>query len=491
MGGPSGEQRGRSRPGCRRGCGCCGGCLLALLALALGLLIYALVPNRYPPLPAAPTAQSVPAAGGHGLPWLHSDGRMIVDPEGREVLLRGMDVVSLLHPAGTAGGRLPAPAAFATMAADGFDVIRAPITWAGIEPRPGRFSAPYLARIRELVDRAAAAGLYTVLDLHDLDWSRRYGGDGAPAWATAGPLPTSFPAPPPWDRHLAPGVLASYGIFWADWGGWQRDVIASWRYVARAFARDPAVCAFDLWNEPHPFPAPPGLFAKKLLLPFEARLITSLATVAPRQMWMTEQTLDFGLPTYVGRLPYPNQVFSSHVFATLLDPPWDLHPAAEYASPLRLLEAQARTAHAAPWVGEFGGPPSRGATTWIDRELGEFDRFEMGWAYWAWSQVGSWSAATHPARLRALARPYPRAVPGTLTAVRFDPAARRLTVAFTGRSGGRPTLVAVPARFTRYRLTTSDPAGAVTSRLEPRRHLLAIVIQDRDRRHTLVVTLRP
>ncbi|MGH7609875.1 MAG: glycoside hydrolase family 5 protein, partial [Candidatus Dormibacteria bacterium] len=333
-------------------CGCCSGCLIAFLALCVALLVFTVIPNSYPAFPHQAHAASSPAAK-RGLPWLHSNGRAIVDSSGREVLLRGMNVTGLLQAKDMKPGPVPTSSDFAEMAADGFDSIRLPVSWSLLEPRPGRFSARYLSLIKAVVADAAAHRIYTILDLHNIDWSIYYGGDGAPSWLTAGGLPRSFPLGSPWNRHLAPGVLASYGIFWADLGGWQADVTGVWSRLAGAFRDDSAVAGFDLWNEPHPFPAAPGLFERKLLLPFEAQLITHLAAIAPRQMWVTEQTLDFGLPTYVGRLPYPNQVFSSHVFATLLEPPWQ-KPTPEYSIPLRLLADQAREAGAAPWVGEIG-----------------------------------------------------------------------------------------------------------------------------------------
>ncbi|HUY96769.1 MAG TPA: cellulase family glycosylhydrolase [Verrucomicrobiae bacterium] len=477
--------------GCRGCCGCCSGCLLVALGLAVVLALYTIIPNAYPAYPSAARAggaEPAPPVRAAGLPWLHSTGRVIADQAGRQVLLRGMNVIGLLHARDTGSGRLPGPSGFAQMARDGFDVIRLPITWAQIEPRPGRFSTAYLGRIRQVVADAAAHGIYTVIDLHNIDWSQAYGGDGAPAWAIAGPLPHRVPLAPPWDHHVAPGVLASYGIFWMDWGGWQADVTAAWRFVAQAFTDDPAVAGYDLWNEPHPFPIPPGLYESKFLLPFEARLITALARVAPRQMWITEQTLDFGLPTYVGRLPYPNQVYSSHVFATLLEPPWQT-PVPEYATPLRILDAQAGTAGAAAWVGEIGGPPTPGSDRWMAREMNQLDHFRLGFAYWAWSGAGSWSFVDQPQRLRLVARGYPRATPGRLTSLRFDVATGQLRVSFTGRTRGRALLVAVPGFDTRYRLRTSDPAGAVVAHLDRATHVLSVVIRDRRTHHTVTVDL--
>jgi len=457
--------------------GCCG-CLVvgaaAVLVVCLALIGYALVPNAYPPYPAAARAALRAESTGSGqLPWLHSNGRAILDSSGSQVLLRGMNVTGLLQARDMSPGPVPTRGDFVAMAADGFDVIRIPVSWSRLEPGPGRFSAAYLAQIAAMVNEAAAQGIYSIIDLHNIDWSVYYGGDGAPSWVTAGFLPRSFPGPSPWSRHLAPGVLASYGIFWSDLGGWQQDVVQVWSRLARSFRNDSAVAGFDLWNEPHPFPIPPGLFEAKFLLPFEANLISQLAKIAPRQMWITEQTLDFGLPTYVGRLPYPNQVFSSHVFATLLEPPWQA-PKPQYATPLSLLEAQARTAGAAPWVGEIGGPPGASSQAWIGREMNELDRYRLGWAYWDWDEGGAWAFVRQPARLRLVARVYPRLTPGTLTELDYSPATGRISLGFTGPTQGRPLVLEVPHFYSRYRVVSSSPGTDLSAHLDLRSHQLII-----------------
>ncbi len=447
----------------------------ALLLLALLLAAYAIIPNSYPAYPRSATAtlarSNYPSTSK--LPWLHSNGKEILDSAGDQVLLRGMNVTGLLQAKDMRPGPVPTPMDFAEMAADGFDVIRIPISWSLLEPRPGRFSASYLGLLKRVVGEAAKEGIYSVLDFHNIDWSMYYGGDGAPSWLTAGFLPRSFPAGSPWNRHLAPGVLASYGIFWADLGGWQQDAIQAWTVVARAFSHDSAVAAFDLWNEPHPFPIPPGLFEAKFLLPFEARLISTMARVAPRQMYMGEQTLDFGLPTYVGRLPYPNQIFSSHVFATLLEPPWQA-PVPQYGAPLSLLESQARTAGAAPWVGEVGGPPGAVGNAWIAREMNQLDSYRLGWAYWDWNEGGSWAFVKHPSRLRLVARAYPRTTPGQLTSLSYAPSTGELAVGINGPTEGRPLVIEVPRFLTHLTLSSSIAGPPPAYRLDPSTHLLTI-----------------
>ena len=154
------------------------------------------------------------------------------------------------------------------------------------------------------MDLAARFGIYTVVDMHDIDWSYTLGGDGAPAWATARGLPRSGPGPPPWNRHLAPAVVGSYGIFWMN-AGLQDDVIRAWSEVAREFVDDPAVAGYDLWNEPRPYPVPPGMFEHKFMLPFEGRLIARLSTISRQHMGITEQTLDLDLPPLCRQAPIP------------------------------------------------------------------------------------------------------------------------------------------------------------------------------------------
>ncbi len=482
--------RPRRHRGCRRGCcGCLTIAVAAFLCVSVVLLIYSFIPNSYPPYPAsarvALSTTDYPSISS--LPWLHSNGRLVLTSSGQQVLLRGMNVTGLLQAEDITPGPVPTAQDFSKMQADGFDVIRVPVSWSLLEPKPGVFSSSYLDLIKKVVGLAAVHGIYSILDLHNIDWSFYYGGDGAPSWATAGPLPKTFPAPPPWNRHVAPGVLASYFIFWSDLGGWQQDVTGAWSYLARAFAGDSAVAAFDLWNEPHPFPIPPGLFGAKFLLPFDAQLMSHLARIAPHQMMMTEQSLDFGLPTYVRRIPYPNQIFSSHVFATLLEPPWQ-KPKPEYATPLRLLEAQAIEAGGAPWVGEIGAGPGASNSAWVAREMNELDSFRLGWAYWDWNEGGSWAFIRNPARLPIVARAYPQATPGVLTTLAYDYQTGVLKLSFTGVTAGRALRIAMPSFFRSYRVVaSSDPGADMSIKVDRRAHVLTVAIRDALDRHSLTI----
>jgi hypothetical protein len=205
-------------------------------------------------------------------------------------------------------------------------------------------------------------------------------------------------------------------------------------------------------------------------------------------MWITEQTLDFGLPTYVGPLPYPNQIYSSHVFATLLEPPWQ-KPTPEYAIPLNLLEDQAKEAGAAPWVGEIGAGGGASNQAWVAKEMNEMDKYHLGWAYWDWDEGGSWAFKRNPARLKIVARAYPRATPGSLDTLSYDYHDGQLVVDFTGDASTHPLLVEVPSFFRNFTVTSSDPTHDVSSKLDSKTDILSVRIKDSQLHHQLRIHL--
>jgi endoglycosylceramidase len=157
------------------------------------------------------------------LPWLHiaqAPGRLaqLTDPQGRTVLLHGVNVTGVeddfstvphgepgpapvltIDPSAYAGrcpttpagaGEAPlcevdagkpayqqsaAPAAsndFAQMRALGLDFVRLPISWSQLEPTPGSYNTTYLDRLSQVVGWARAQGIYVLLDMHEDNYSR-------------------------------------------------------------------------------------------------------------------------------------------------------------------------------------------------------------------------------------------------------------------------------------------------------------------------------
>jgi endoglycosylceramidase len=159
-----------------------------------------------------------------GLPWLtvsHLAGArpQLVDPAGRTVILRGVNVVGVeddfyTTPSGAEPGPAPmfpidpgsyvgtcppmshhageAPVCevqaalpeyrqsntwdsrndFAQMRALGFNFVRLGLSWSQLEPVPGRYSQTYIDRIAQVVGWARQQGIYVLLDMHQDAYSR-------------------------------------------------------------------------------------------------------------------------------------------------------------------------------------------------------------------------------------------------------------------------------------------------------------------------------
>lgn len=237
------------------------------------------------PLLAAAACSDAPApAGGDPLrlPALHAEpdpvaGGRIVDAEGREVLLRGVNVNALAEY--WASSEFPTTFPFTAddaeaIAGIGWNAVRLLLSWSRVEPQAGAYDESYLDEVAEAVRLLAERGVYAILDLHQDAWgatlaagpeeecpataSLALGWDGAPAWATfdggAARCATAG------IRETSPAVVASFAAFWADQPG-PGGVGIRTRYarmlghVAGRFARDTAVAGYDLMNEPNAFNA--------------------------------------------------------------------------------------------------------------------------------------------------------------------------------------------------------------------------------------------
>src|SRR2546430_14020101 len=67
----------------------------------------------------------------------------------------------------------------------GFAHVRFLLTWEAIEPQDGVFDDAYLATVRQELDWLAARGIRAIVDMHEDQFSRRFGGDGFPEWVLA------------------------------------------------------------------------------------------------------------------------------------------------------------------------------------------------------------------------------------------------------------------------------------------------------------------
>lgn len=244
---------------------------------------------------------------------VRQSGRFFLDREGRQVLLRGVNLggdCKVPYPDG--GTQFPSDFAdhrevsfvgrpFPLDEADehlgrlkhwGFNVLRLLTTWEAVEHAgPGAYDEAYLDYFAEVCRRAGEHGLYVFVDFHQDVWSRMTGGDGAPGWVfeAVGLDFRSFPAAgaahvmqATYDYGNPEGRQAAYpqmswgsnyrlpanGIMWSlFWAGrhltpdfmiagenvqdfLQGYYLGAMEQVARRIAPLPNVLGFDTLNEP-------------------------------------------------------------------------------------------------------------------------------------------------------------------------------------------------------------------------------------------------
>ena len=187
---------------------------------------------------------------------LHVSGDRLLDREGRQVILHGVNMVCKDFARGYVGAWTEAD--FRFLRDRGMNVVRLGLIWDGLEPEPGRIDEAVLDRIEAVVHMAGAAGLYVFLDMHQDLYGRQFA-DGAPAWATLCE-PDGYDATGHvWsDAYLSStAVQTAFDRFWEnapapDGIGLQDHLAGVWRRVAARFGHLDWVVGYDLLNEPFP-----------------------------------------------------------------------------------------------------------------------------------------------------------------------------------------------------------------------------------------------
>jgi len=311
------------------------------------LLLLAIAPAAW--------AVSAPAAIEDGLQWLLADGSSIVREDGATMILRGVNLPSLglsgVAPAGY-GAYLDAAKSM------GFNVIRLPVSWAELEPSPGRFSAAYLDAVKKIVDLAAENGMYVVVDMHQLKM------DGFPPWVVPR-LKTS-------DQAAA--------AFWHN-SALQQELVKAWKALASLLKDRSAVAGYDLLNEPYGGTIMWQDFAP-VLNQFYSKLISEIREVDARHIIFFEPTEGVCiLGEHIALRPTGmNLAFAPHFYVS---------GSAEYLANVaqQLYNLTVSTWKVPLWIGEFGGSmvDVRKADTLhsLAVTLDLFDRYILGWAFWA------------------------------------------------------------------------------------------------------------
>jgi endoglycosylceramidase len=433
----------------------------------------------------------------------------IKDAHGRQLLLRGLNLSERSKHPPFAGWLQPSHVD--DFVRFGMDHVRYLLTWEAVEPQDGVFDDAYLAQVATELSWFEARGIYVVLDMHQDEFARVYGGDGMPDWVLLSPDPYpwlpdvlgTFPI-----NYANPKVLANFDDFWTN-ATKQARFAKAWAHVISKLSSAPNVIGYEILNEPFAGTKLPWDFEANELTPFEALVAKTMRAADPARMIFFEPWLyTAALPTTSIQKPQdPNVVYAPHWY----DPVVDVRAAANISpnydgdpTPTKLafgnLANQAKGLGCPFWLGEFGIEEGRsGALDYVRDHFVLLDQNLMSCCYWELNPVESdVFSPVDPAGndfpiAGEIAHPHPRAVAGTLTRVSYDPTTRELDVDWTeGNLGPQaPTLVELPAKVYGTAaidvLLASDPAGAWHFERETATGRLAVWADPGTLAHTLVV----
>lgn len=329
-------------------------------------------------------AASPPAAADG---FLHAEGTRIVDGEGRTVILRGMGlggwmlqegymlqlgdlgkgqqhvirraIADLIGPAKTDAfyrawlDNYITKADIDGMAADGFNSVRLPIHYNLLVDDKGRWREEGFARIDALIAWCKANRLYLILDLHAAP-----GGQGSDL-----PIADRDPATPSlWD---SPAHRAT--------------TLALWTKLAKRYAGEPTVGAYDLLNEPNwDFDGEGGGHgckdtASAPLWAFFRELTEAVRRVDTRHLLVIEGNC-WG-NNYAGLPPLwdGNIALSFHKY-------WNTTDRASIQPILTLRDAR----QVPVWLGESG----ENGNAWFRDAIRLVEGEGIGWAFWPLKKIG-------------------------------------------------------------------------------------------------------
>ncbi len=377
---------------------------------------------------------------------LRLDHGLMRDAWGRTVILRGVNArVNGLFDVTFDDGRTPVQSIpefdetdFERMRKWGFNVLRLPVNWSGIEPARDQRDDAYLQRLDQMVDWCGRYQVYCLIDFHQDAYSKEIGEDGVPLWAIIPPPDQLLEGPLEGDelqrRRTSTQVREAFVSFWKNKQGIQDAFIDTFATVAARYRGRHAVVGFEVLNEPA-FMAQ----LQQLWDFYHAAIDASRSRGVEKPLFVEPNSLRnlFNQARMPGE-PFedPQLVYAPHIYTTVFSSPMDnfgsgdiddLSPSVDAA---REEGRHLSTTDAGLFVGEYGiDPRAENSALFIRDELDLQERtLAIGSTFWLWEELGSgrWGitkdddGAPRPARLQALSRPYPRRVAGVLQSLHYD-----------------------------------------------------------------------
>jgi endoglycosylceramidase len=349
------------------------------------------------------------------------------------------------------------------MRALGFDVLRLPINWSGVEPTRGAYDEAYLDRVDAAVACAADAGLFVLIDLHQDAYSKEIGEDGAPLWAID-PPPTELLGGPLTDlgsRRTSGQVLDAFRTFFAidDPSGLQASFATMLEHVATRWATHPAVIGFELFNEP--------IAGTAELDAFHARATAAIRAAAPEKLVVFEPISIRNLTDFIPLPAEPttdvSAVYAPHIYTYVFQADQTAFQNATFEdleNSVRAARTESDAWHTPLFIGEFGAGPTDDPAhaRWMQTQMQLHDHYFASDAYWLWKEdsQASWGLFDHdaatgtwterPLVVEWVSRIHVARIAGTPASLESSPSGDRIELELAS-SIDAPNIVYIPERF--------------------------------------------
>jgi endoglycosylceramidase len=382
-------------------------------------------------------------------PHWHVSGGFLRAPDGRAVLLRGVNM---------SGTQKSPPYLDAATADDyrrlrddwGMNALRFVMTWAAVEPERGHYDDGYLDQVAERMRWANDNGLNVMLDMHEDVYGEGFGFDGAPRWTCDQSYYDAFVPRDPWFLDtLDDNVVACVDHFWQS-DDLRARFVAAWAHVAARLHDSPAVIGFDILNEPNWGSYSIFDFEADLLAPLYDRVVAAVRAQAPGWVAFVEPSAsrNAGVATALPRPAYRDVVYAPHAYDSAAEGSGTFDPTRATAILVNggKLSDEANALGAALAIGEYGGiPGNSGYDAYMAAEYTSQGVSAAGGFYWDGSRGGGYSlfdaaGMPKPDALGAIARPLPAFIGGEPISYAFDGG----VFSFRYRSNGTTTEIYVP-----------------------------------------------
>ncbi|MEO5730719.1 MAG: cellulase family glycosylhydrolase, partial [Byssovorax sp.] len=421
-----------------------------------------------PPGPSGPPCAEARFAAGRA----STQCAQLVDAAGRVIFLHGVNArVNGVFDVTFADGRKelePIPDFTAddvtAMRAMGFNSLRLPINWSGLEPVDGAgFDEAYLDRVAAVVALASAAKVSVLIDFHQDAYSKEIGEDGAPLWAIK-PAPTKLLEGPLTDldqRRTSAQVLNAFSTFFGDkseGAALRTRFAAAVGHVAARFKGQDAVIGIEIMNEPL---VNDDAYLDRL----HDEVITAIRAADPGRLAFFEPNVVRNFldrAPLAGRDPWPGTVYAPHVYTLAFsgsDEQRQEMTRATLEPSNKAARSEAKSWNAPLAVTEFGyGPEAIQSDNYLAWQLELQDQYQASGFFWVWKEdsqgawglfdrdqvKGAWTARDHVRK--ALSRVAPEAIAGWPESFGYDRAKKRFELKLTGDPAiTAPSRIFVPA----------------------------------------------